>query len=141
MDKLPKREQKEASEKLRAVYLAEEGAGRTAKENALKLARSLIDEWNEMGYMAAAECFEKAIDRLFTFFDFPPGHAKHLRTTNPVESPFATVRLGTNAVRRMKRSRSALHLVFKLLMKAERNWQTLSYPEKLKEVKLPKETL
>lgn len=140
LDKLPKSEQKDAAERLRAVYLAQEDGDKTARENALKLARSLINEWNEAGYANASECFEKAIPKLFTFFDFPHEHARHLRTTNPVESPFATVRLRTNAVRRMKRPRSALHLVFKLLRKAERNWNTLSLPEKLKEVKLPEET-
>ena len=138
LDKLPKQEQKEASERLRAVYLAEASGGKTAKENAEKLARSLLNDWKKAGYESAAECFEKAIEKLFTFFEFPPEHSKHLRTTNPVESPFATVRLRTNATRRIKRARSALHLVFKLLLKAERNWQTLSHPEKLKEVKLPK---
>lgn len=137
LDKLPKREQKQAREKLRAVYLATAGDGRTARENALKLARPMIKEWTRVGYEAASECFEKALPKLFTFFDFPLEHAKHLKTTNPVESPFATVRLRTNAVRRMKRPRPALHLVFKLLRKAERNWQTISSPEKLKEVKLP----
>lgn len=138
LDKLPKREQKDATERLRAVYLAEAENGKTAKENAYELVRSLINNWKQAGYDRAAECLEKALDKLFTFFEFPQQHAKHLRTTNPVESPFATVRLRTNAVRRMKRSRPALHLVFKLLLKAERNWQTLSHPEKLKEVKLPK---
>lgn len=137
LDKLPKREQKESAERLRAVYLAKEEGGDTARQNALKLAGSLMNDWKEAGYTAAAECFEKAMPRLFTFLEFPVEHARHLRTTNPVESPFATVRLRTNAVRRMKRARPALHLVFKLLMKAERNWQTLSHPEKLKEVKLP----
>jgi len=139
LDKLPKSEQKDAAARLRAVYLAEQEGDTSAKENALKLARKLISEWNEAGYTNASECFEKAIPKLFTFFDFPAEHARHLRTTNPVESPFATVRLRTNAVRRMKRPRSALHLVFKLLRKAERNWNTLSHPEKLKEVKLPEE--
>ena len=137
LDKLPKSEQKDAAERLKAVYLAEEERGRTAKEIALGMAQSLIKEWKEVGYTNAAECFEKAVPRLLTFFDFPPEHARHLRTTNPVESPFATVRLRTNAVRRMKKTRSALHLIFKLLRKAERNWQTLAHPHKLKEVKLP----
>lgn len=136
-DKLPKREQKEASERLRAVYLAEEQGGRKASEIAMDIAQRLIREWREAGYAAAADCFEKALPRLFTFFEFPAEHARHLRTTNVVESPFATVKLRTNAVRRMKQARPALHLLFKLLQRAERNWQTLSHPEKLKEVRLP----
>lgn len=137
LNKLPKGEHKQATERLRAIYLAREENGIPAIERAEKLARKLIAEWRANGYEAAAECFEKAISRLFTMFEFPGEHQKHLRTTNPVESPFATVRLRTNATRGMPTRKSGLHLVFKLLEKAERNWQRITRAEKLKEVKLP----
>lgn len=131
LDKLPKKEHREASERLRAVYLA------TDAEAAKYLAGKLISEWKQVGYLKAAECLELALERLLAFHAFPSEHARHLRTTNPIESPFASVKLRTNASRRFRSTHSALHLLFKLLERAEKNWQRLASPEKLKEVKLP----
>lgn len=133
LDKLPKREQAEAANRIRAIYLASDA------EAVRSLAEKLIREWRQIGYTRAAECLEKALARLLTFFEFPAEHARHLQTTNPVESPFASVRLRTNAARRFRTARSGLHLVFKLLERCAKNWQRISYPEKLKEVKLPAE--
>jgi transposase-like protein len=133
LDKLPKREQAEAAPRIRAIYLATDAAA------ARGLAEKLIREWREVGYTRAAECLEKALERLLTFFEFPVEHARHLRTTNVIESPFAAVRLRTNAARRFKTARSGLHLVFKLLERCAQNWQRISFPEKLKEVKLAAE--
>ena len=131
LDKLPKAEHQLASERLRAIYLAED------RENAERLAKSLINDWKQTGYARAAECLERALGKLLTFHHFPVEHARHLRTTNPIESPFAAVKLRTNAARRFRTPRSALHLLFKLLERAEKGWQRLSFPEKLKEVNLP----
>ena len=131
LDKLPKREHTEAAMRIRAVYLAED------KQAAEHLAKRLINDWRAAGYEKAAECLEKALERLLSFHAFPEQHARHLRTTNPIESPFAAVKLRTNATRRIRSSRSALHLLFKLLQRSEKTWQRLSHPEKLKEVKLP----
>lgn len=131
MDKLPKKEHKEAAERIRAVYLA------PTRETAERLANSLINDWKQVGYLKAAECLERALERLLMFHAFPIEHARHLRTTNPIESPFASVKLRTNAARRFRTPRSALHLLFKLLERSEKGWQRLSVPEKLKEVKLP----
>jgi len=131
LDKLPKREQKEATERIRAIYLASDKAA------AKYLADKLIAEWKQIGYFKAAECLEQALDRLLTFYRFPTAHARHLRSTNIIESPFASVRLRTNAARRFRSARSGLHLVFKLLERASTGWQTLCHAEKLKEVKLP----
>lgn len=131
LDKLPKREHKEATMRLRAIYLAEK------REAAKYLAEKLIAEWKQIGYYKAVECLERALDRLLAFYQFPPEHARHLRSTNIIESPFATVRLRTNAARRFRSPRSALHLMFKILERAQKGWQTLAHAEKLKEVKLP----
>lgn len=131
LDKLPKREHPEAAMRIRAVYLAED------KSAAEYLAKKLISDWHAAGYLKAAECLEKALERLLAFHSFPGQHARHLRTTNPIESPFAAVKLRTNATRRIRSSRSALHLLFKLLRRSEKTWQRLSHPEKLKEVELP----
>ena len=131
LDKLPKREHAEAAMRIRAVYLAKD------KQTAEHLAKRLISDWRAAGYEKAADCLEKALERLLSFHSFPEQHARHLRTTNPIESPFAAVKLRTNATRRIRSSRSALHLLFKLLQRSEKSWQRLSFPEKLKEVKLP----
>lgn len=131
LDKLPKKEHREAAERLRAIYLAED------KESAALLAERLLNDWKQVGYLKAAECLERALDRLLAFHQFPSQHARHLRTTNPIESPFAAVKLRTNAVRRFRTPHSALHLLFKLLERSEKGWQRLSHPEKLKEVNLP----
>jgi putative transposase len=131
LDKLPKKEHREAAERLRAIYLA------TDPQAARYLADKLISEWKRTGYFKASECLEQALERLLAFHAFPSEHARHLRTTNPIESPFAQVKLRTNATRRVRSPHSALHLLFKLLERAEKNWQRLASPEKLKEVKLP----
>ncbi len=131
LDKLPKKEHKEAAERLRAIYLAEE------RETAESLARRLLADWRRSGYLQAAECLEKALGKLLTFHAFPNEHARHLRTTNPIESPFAAIKLRTNAARRFRTNRSALHLLFKLLERAEKGWQRLSHPEKMKDVRIP----
>lgn len=132
LDKLPKREQSEAVVRLRAIYQASDG------ETARYLTEKLLKEWKQIGYFKAAECLEKAMPRLLTFFEYPAEHWKHLRTTNVIESPFASVRLRTDAARRFRSARSGTHLVFKILQSCEQRWRIISHPEKLKEVKLPK---
>ena len=131
LDKLPASEQAEATQRLRAVYLATDG------EAARYLAEKLLSDWRTAGYERAAECLRQALPKLLTFYDFPAEHARHLRTTNPIESIFATVRLRTNATRRLRSARSGLHLVFKILERCQKGWRKISHPEKLKEVKLP----
>jgi len=132
LNKLPKSELKNAADRLRAIYLAEDRA------EAERLAKKLIKEWEAVeNTNRAAQCLEKALDRLVTFFEFPIEHAKHLRTTNPIESVFATIRLRTKPMKRFRTIRSGVHLVFKLLERAKTGWRGIGHPEKLKEVKLP----
>jgi hypothetical protein len=73
---------------------------------------------------------------MVTFYDFPKEHWKHLRTSNPVESPFAAVRLRTNAGKRYKKVANATALIWRLLMVAERTFRRLDHPELLPEVAL-----
>lgn len=131
LDKLPDQERVEAAQRLRAIHLA------TDVVAARWLAEKLIREWRAVGYERAAECLAQALERLLTFYEFPAEHAKHIKTTNVVESPFASVRLRTNSAKRFRTSRSGLHLLFKVMQKCETRWQRLSHPEKFKEVKLP----
>jgi transposase-like protein len=73
----------------------------------------------------------KAVERLVTFYQFPREHWPHLRTTNVVESPFATVRLRTIAATRFKRVESATALIWKLLRVAESTFRRLKGAELL----------
>jgi transposase-like protein len=116
--------------RLRAIYLAQNRA------EARRLAEVLAKEWRGM-YDKAAECLLDDLDRMLTFYDFPQEHWRHLRTTNPMESPFATIRLRTNAMKRLRTVRSGVHLIFQLLKRQEAKWQRLSHPEKLRNVKMP----
>ncbi len=132
MNKLPKREHEEAVSRLRAIYLAEDS------EEAERLAKLLIKDWRRFAETEkAAACLELALKRLLTFFEFPAEHARHLRTTNPIESVFATIRLRTKPMKRFRSIKSGVHLVFKLLERAKTGWRGIGHPEKLKEVKLP----
>ena len=132
LDKLPKAEHGEAVQRLRGIYAA------SSREVAERLAKELMSDWKKAEYYQAIECLFVALPRLLTFYEFPSEHHRHLRTTNVIESPFASVRLRTDAAKRFRSARSGTHLVFKILQSCEKRWQKISHPEKLKEVKLPK---
>ena len=131
LDKVPKAEQSEAVLRLRGIYSA------SSREVAEKLAKELMTDWKRAGYYQAVECLFVALPRLLTFYDFPAEHHRHLRTTNVIESPFASVRLRTDAAKRFRSARSGTHLVFKIMESCEKRWRIISHPEKLKEVKTP----
>lgn len=76
-------------------------------------------------YPKAAECLERDREALLAFYDFPAEHWLHIRTSNPIESTFATVRLRTNKTRGCVARASLLAMVFKLTKTAEQNWRTL----------------
>ena len=80
-------------------------------------------------YPAAAATLERDWDRMVTFYDFPEAHWRHLRTTNPVESPFASVRLRTNAGKRYKRVQGATALIWRVLRVAETRFRKLNAQE------------
>src|SRR5712672_536102 len=73
-------------------------------------------------------------DRLVTFYQFPREHWPHLRTTNVVESPFATVRLRTTAAKRFKKVENATAVIWKILLVAEHTFRRLDAPELLPDV-------
>jgi putative transposase len=130
LDKLPKRERAEAAKSLRAIYLS------ATREEAKQKVQALAKSWRGL-YDKAAECLLDDLERMLSYYDFPEEHWRHLRTTNPIESVFAAVRLRTNAMKRLRSARSGVHLIFQLLKRQESKWQRLSYPEKLRTVKLP----
>ncbi len=127
LDRLPKKEQGEAKELLRAIPYAPSLA------EALK-AREAFAKRYRPWYPKAVETLEDDWDRMVTFYGFPESHWKHLRTTNIVESPFASVRLRTSAAKRFKRVENATALIWKLLGVAEKKFRKLDAPHQLKDV-------
>jgi putative transposase len=77
-------------------------------------------------YPAAAECLAKDREVLLAFYDFPAEHWLHIRTTNPIESTFATVRLRTRKTKGSGSRIACLAMVFKLALAAQKKWRTLN---------------
>ena len=129
LDRLPRRVQAEARVLLKQIPYSE-----TCKEAERR--RDQFIERYGADHPEAAETLQRDWDRMVTFFKFPKEHWKHLRTTNPVESPFAAVRLRTDAAKRYKKVMNASALIWRLLLVAERTFRRLDYPELLAEVAL-----
>jgi putative transposase len=132
LDKLPKDEQPEYTPRLRAIWQAD------SEKAARKLAATVVHDLREAGYDRAADCLEDDLDRCLTFFRFPEAHWSHLRTTNVIESPFATVRLRTNAAKRFKKTRSGVHLMHQVMMRISKRWRRLKSAHLCPTVPLPK---
>jgi putative transposase len=127
LDKLPKKLQARAKDALHQIWMAE------TKEAAEKAFDHFTGSY-EAKYPKAAECLAKDRDVLLTFYDFPAEHWVHLRTTNPIESTFATVRLRTTKTRGMLTRDTMLTMVFKLATCAQKRWRRLNRPERLGEL-------
>ena len=108
LDDLPKRGQGKARVLLTQIPAADTRAQAEARRD--KFAARYKDR-----YPKAVATLERDWERMVTFYDFPQQHWRHLRTTNPVESPFASVRLRTNAGKRYKRVQSATALIWRVL--------------------------
>ena len=89
--------------------------------------------------MKAADCLLVDLVACLQFFDYPQEHWRHLRTTNPIESVFASIRLRADAAKRFRTARSGVHLIFQLLKRYEKSWLRISAPERLREVAMPNE--
>jgi len=118
LNKLPQGLQAKAKAELHEIWMAE---CRVDAEQAFDLFLSTY----QAKYPKATECLAKDRDTLLTFYDFPAEHWLHLRTTNPIESTFATVRLRTTKTRGCVSRAGLLAMVFKLTKTAEQNWRTL----------------
>jgi putative transposase len=127
LNKLPKGLQAKAKQQLHAIWMAET---RQAAEAAFD---AFVDAYAAK-YDKAVACLVKDRQELLTFYDFPAEHWKHVRTTNPVESTFATVRLRTTKTKGCLSRRTALTMVFRLCQSAERRWRRLDGPARLAEV-------
>lgn len=119
-DKLPKRLQAEARGRLQAMILADSQA------ECERLRTVYTAELREQGQHAAAECLERDWADFVTFYRFPREHWIHLRTSNPIESVFSTVRLRTHAAKRLRTRENALYLVFKIIERLGQRWRSLN---------------
>jgi len=127
LDSLPKRLQPEAKQKLHEIWMAE------TREAANK-AFDLFVRTYEAKYPKAAGCLVKDREVLLAFYDFPAEHWIHLRTTNPIESTFATVRLRTTWTKGSGSRMACLTMVFKLMESASKKWRLLNGSQLLIEV-------
>jgi len=118
LDKLPQRLQPRAKRALHEMMYAERRADCEA-------AKARFEAEHQAKYPKAVESLNAHWERLVTFFDFPAEHWKHLRTTNVIESPFATVRLRERATRGAGSRTKGLLMAFKLLDMAEKRWRRL----------------
>lgn len=118
LNKLPKSQQRRAKRALQDIWMAE-----TRKD-----AEAAFDAFIEVygvKYEKAAECLTKDRTALLAFYDLPAEHWPHLRTTNPIESAFATVRHRTIRTKGCLSNKTALAMIFKLAQAAEKSWRRL----------------
>ncbi|GAF73495.1 unnamed protein product [marine sediment metagenome] len=121
LDKLPKRLQPRAKDMLHEIMRAPD------HESALEDMAHFSEEFASR-YPKAVKTLTKDQDRLLTFFDFPAEHWIHLRTTNPVESPLATVKARTKITKGAGSRKAGLAMAFKLLLAAEKHWRRVNAP-------------
>ena len=118
LNKLPKSLQSKAKRALQEIWMAE------TKKDALVAFDAFVETWSPK-YEKAVECLTKDRDTLLAFYDFPAEHWKHLRTSNPIESSFATVRHRTVRSKGCLSNKTALAMIYKLAEAAEKNWRRL----------------
>jgi transposase-like protein len=127
LNRLPKSLQGKAKRALQNIWMAE-----TRKD--AEVAFDTFAEIYGTKYDKAVECLTKDRDVLLAFYDFPAEHWKHLRTTNPIESTFATVRHRTVRSRGCLSNKTALAMIFKLAQAAEKSWHRLRGHDQLPKV-------
>ena len=127
LDKLPKRLQPQAKESLHQIWMAE-------KRQDAEAAFDLFIKTYEAKYPKAAECLTKDRAELLAFYDFPAEHWLHLRTTNPIESTFATVRLRHRRTKGNGSRIACMTMVFKLMQSAQKRWRLLNGSNRLLDV-------
>ncbi len=118
LNKLPQSVQNKAKTGLHAIWMAESRAA--ALEALNRFIRTYEDK-----YPKATACLDEDREALLAFYDFPAAHWQSIRTTNPIESTFATVRLRTARTRGCVSRTSLLTMVYKLGLCAEQNWRRL----------------
>lgn len=127
LNKLPKSQQPKAKRALQEIWMAE------TKNEALAAFDAFVETWG-VKYDKAVECLIKDRDALLAFYDFPAEHWKHLRTSNVIESAFATVRHRTVRSKGCLSNKTALAMIFKLAEAAEKTWRRLDGHNQLPKV-------
>jgi len=118
LNKLPKHSQAKAKQYIHDIWMAE------TRENAEK-AFDLFLKTYQLKYPKATQCLEKDREELLAFYDFPADHWVHIRTSNPIESTFSTIRLRTKKTRACVSRTTILTMVYKLGLSAEKGWRKL----------------
>ena len=119
LNKLPKSQQPKAKRALQDIWMAE------TRKDALVAFDAFVETWG-VKYDKAVECLIKDRDALLAFYDFPAEHWKHLRTSNVIESAFATVRHRTVRSKGCLSNKTVLAMIFKLAEAAEKSWRRLN---------------
>ena len=127
LNKLPKSLQAKAKRTLQDIWMAE------TRQDAEAAFEGFIECYG-LKYEKAVECLSEDRVPLLAFYDFPAEHWKHLRTTNPIESTFATVRHRTIRSRGCLSNKTALAMIFKLAQAAEKSWHRLRGYDQLPKV-------
>jgi putative transposase len=127
LNALPKSLQSKAKAGLHEIWMAE------TRESALTAFDTFVKTY-QAKYPNAAEKLTKDREALLAFYDFPAEHWLHVRTTNPIESTFASVRHRTTRSRNCLSRATFLGLAFKLVQEAEKSWRRLNGPNRLKEL-------
>ena len=120
LDKLPKRLWAQVRGDLRRA------AGAATRAECRRELEGIAADLRRAGQVAAAETVLRDLDDFLTFYDFPQEHWAHLRTTNPIESVFAGVRLRTNVTKRLPNRENGVYLVFKVAQRLSRNWRRIT---------------
>jgi putative transposase len=119
LNKLPKSVQPRAKEAIQQIWMAETRA-------AANIAFEAFMEKYEAKYPQACECLKKDRTELLAFYDFPAEHWRHSRTTNPIESVFATIRLRHRRTKGSGSRKTSLVMMFKLAESASKKWRRLT---------------
>lgn len=118
LNKLPKSVQPKVKEALHDIWMAE------TRDDAYKAFDRTVSRFGDK-YPGAMKCLVKDKEQMLAFYDYPAVHWQHIRTSNPIESTFATVRLRTNKTRNAVSRTTILSMVFKLTQSAEKRWQKI----------------
>ncbi len=127
LNKLPKSQQSKANRVLQDIWMAE------TKKDANVAFDAFVETYG-VKYDKAVACLTKDRESLLAFYDFPAEHWKHLRTTNPIESTFATIRHRTVRSKGCLSNKTALAMIFKLAQEAEKSWRRLDGHNQLPKV-------
>jgi putative transposase len=128
LDRVPTKKQPQVKIWLRDLMYA------PTREKAVEQKRKFQHWCEQQGLGEAGRLLEEDWERLVAYYDYPKEHWTHLRTTNPVESPFAAVRLRTTAAKRYKRVENATAMIWKLLLVAEQSFRKVNAPELMTKV-------